>query len=105
MQISALNENTLEKEKARLIKVDPFLIIEYIKSSIEILMNLKIEEHDESDEEHPKKKKKSATHRSSMVSVGSTESLEDPPKDYEIMIQKLEAEVRSHIRVIFYHYH
>ncbi len=23
----------------------------------------------------------------------------DPPKDYEIMVQKLEAEVRSHIRV------
>jgi hypothetical protein len=34
----------MELEKMRLLDTDPFIIIEYVKSSIEILINLKKEE-------------------------------------------------------------
>ncbi len=36
----------LEEEKARLEEVDSFVILDYIRSSVEILMNLKMEEHE-----------------------------------------------------------
>ena len=52
-------------------------------------MNLKLEEH-EIDEI---KKENSGKMNNSDI------SLDDPPKDYEIMLQKLEAEIRNHIRV------
>lgn len=29
----------------------------------------------------------------------STRSMDEPPKDYEIMLQKYEAEVRNHIKI------
>lgn len=35
----------LEEEKARLDDIDSFVILDYIRSSVEILMNLKMEEH------------------------------------------------------------
>ena len=36
-----------EQEKAKLRQVDPHTVIEYIRSSVEILMNLKQEEFEE----------------------------------------------------------
>jgi len=39
---------------------------------------------------------------SSRVTMSSNESfvsLEEPPKDYELMLQKYEAEVRNHIKI------
>lgn len=38
------NSEKLKEEKEELVDVDPLLLIEYIKSSIEILINIKIEE-------------------------------------------------------------
>lgn len=35
----------LLKERKKLRDTDPFTILEYIKASIEILMNMKMEEH------------------------------------------------------------
>ena len=54
-----MSEEQLEVERNKLTDISPFIIIEYIKSSIEILMNMKIEENDadKSSEEKPKKKK------------------------------------------------
>ena len=63
-------------------------MIEYIKSSIEILMNLKLEEHEL--EQQLRKEDKT---------IDSEASLGEPPKDYEQMLHKLEGEVRNHIRV------
>ena len=39
-----MNERTLEKEKEKLLERDGFVILEYIRSSIEIIMSLKIED-------------------------------------------------------------
>ena len=58
---------------------DPLLILDYIRSSIEILMNLR------SDHQTPKS--------------ASESSNTDPQRDYEQMVQRLEAETRNHIRV------
>ena len=43
-QIDAYNEDILAEERDRLRETNPFTILEYIKTSIEILMNMKIEE-------------------------------------------------------------
>lgn len=37
----------LTKERKKLREVDPFTILDYVKTSIEILMNMKMEESDE----------------------------------------------------------
>lgn len=70
-------------EKARLQKLDTFLLIEYIRSSIEIAMNMNTEQKEESH------------------NLGKSEeaSIQDIRKGYEIVIQKLEEEVRGHIRI------
>lgn len=59
-----------------------FTIIDYIRSTVEIIMNLKAEEVKES--------------LNSQQVVGSTEN---PPIEYEQLLQNLEAEVRSHVRM------
>eukprot|EP00831_Metopus_contortus_P040709 TRINITY_DN31892_c0_g1_i2.p1 TRINITY_DN31892_c0_g1~~TRINITY_DN31892_c0_g1_i2.p1 ORF type:complete len:347 (+),score=72.02 TRINITY_DN31892_c0_g1_i2:1-1041(+) len=79
-EISKFNEKKYESEKSVLLDKDPLLILEYIKSSIEIIMNIKAEDA------CPDSFRGEITPR-------------EPPKDYELIIQKLEAEVRSHIRV------
>lgn len=47
---------------------------------------------EETDEKKDKKKPK-------MSESDSMRSLDEPPKDYESMLQKYEAEVRNHIKV------
>jgi hypothetical protein len=42
--LDKIDEDHLSKEKVKLIKQDGFQILEYIRSSIEIIMNLKIED-------------------------------------------------------------
>ncbi len=42
-----MSEGVLEEERARLHEVDSFTILEYIKTSVEILMNLKFEEQEQ----------------------------------------------------------
>jgi hypothetical protein len=96
----------LLKERKRLKDIDPFTILDYIKTSIEILMNMKREEEDTDpkDKKKPKHKRtKSNNNSSSGVLVSDTESMlsstDDPPKDYEAMLQKYEGEVRNHIKI------
>ena len=45
LQIDAYNEEVLQEERERLKDTNSFTILEYIKTSIEILMNMKMEEH------------------------------------------------------------
>ena len=40
-----MNDDKLEEERDRLREVDSFTVLDYIRTSVEILMNLKIEEH------------------------------------------------------------
>ena len=74
----------LDIEREKLKELDEFTVLDYIRSSIEILMNLKIEEH-EGDGEPQRSKLKVPK--------------EESQTDYEETIQKLEADVRNHISV------
>ena len=44
VQIDNYNEDKLKVERKKIKDTDPFTIIDYIKTSIEILMNMKMEE-------------------------------------------------------------
>jgi hypothetical protein len=44
-EIDGYNENMFSKEKKAMSHIDGFTLIDYIKSSIEILMNMKLEEN------------------------------------------------------------
>ena len=46
-EIDNYNEEFFNEEKRQLKKVDGFTLIDYIKSAIEVLMNMKVEEQDE----------------------------------------------------------
>ncbi len=47
-EIVGLNDDQLEKEEGRLMEIDSLALIEYIKTSIEILLNLKMETSNQS---------------------------------------------------------
>ena len=58
-EIDNYTEEQFKKEKELMKEVDGFTLIDYIKSSVEILMNMKIEENDnQSSEEKVKKKER-----------------------------------------------
>jgi len=65
----------LQKERKKLRDTSAFTVLDYIKTSIEILMNMKMEEHDEGG------KIKNGTGLFS--DTESLKSTDDPPKDYE----------------------
>ena len=46
-EIDGYNEELFKEEKRQLREIDGFTLIDYIKSSIEVLMNMKVEEQDE----------------------------------------------------------
>jgi len=46
-EIDNYNEDFFKEEKEQMGHLDVFTLIDYIKSSIEILMNMKVEEQDE----------------------------------------------------------
>lgn len=93
----------LMKERKKLRDVDSFTILDYIKTSIEILMNMKMEEseNDKKKEKGGKNKHLNSSNSSKVVHTDSesSRSMEEPPKDYESMLQKYEAEVRNHIKI------
>ncbi len=95
----------LAKERKKLKDVDSFTILDYIKTSIEILMNMKMEENGTPSTKTRKTKREKELFEISKSAAGiisdteSMRSMEDPPKDYEQMLQKYEAEVRNHIKI------
>lgn len=91
-----MESNQVEAEKEKLKDADEFMILDYIRSSIEILMNLKIEEYEEEFEEKMKKWIKEM--KKSEKEVENSDE-DDAPNNYEKLIQKLEADVWNHISV------
>lgn len=85
----------LSKERKRLKEIDHFTILDYIKTSIEILMNMKMEEGGDGEANkslanHKKLSKQNKENSNSGVLVGgvisdteSMKSMDEPPKDYE----------------------
>ena len=80
-----------------------YFIIEYIKSSIEILMNMKLDESENKTVTKYKPTSRPYFKKDDKPVLDDTSKsiLTDyePPKEYEKVIQKLEADVRNHIRV------
>lgn len=59
-EIDNYNEDQFKIEKDQMKEVDGFTLIDYIKSSIEILMNMKIEENEHTPKRTKKKKPEDA---------------------------------------------
>lgn len=106
--------------------VDCFQILEYIRSSIEIIMSLKIDDLERNDKKGVQQSEAQSeiSGNETCVSKITVESqnliqqsmkealihmvkngdknkskLKEPPKEYERIIQKLEADIRGHIRL------
>jgi len=69
-------------------------LIEYIKSSIEILINLKVEEKINALKEN---REKSSQSNNKFQSSNSED--DDDVNEYEKLLRQLESEIRTHIRV------
>ena len=78
--VKSYNDESQNKERESLRDANPLILIEYIKSSIEILGNLKAE-------------------GGSCNKSLSESAVSETQENYEDQIQKLEAETRMHIRV------
>ena len=89
VQIAKYNKDNYIQEKEKLKDADPFVVVEYIKSSFEMIMSMKL---DNCNNSKCSAKEFSNSRRNDPISV---EAL----ADYEEMLQKLEAEARNHIRV------
>lgn len=113
-QIDNFNEDQFGKERDRLLKFDSLTVLDYIRTSIEILMQMKLEEEKTvgAAKEDPQGESKKLTRKASSISGTSqqnlqqqtplsstSKSIELPPKEYEQQLQLYEAEVRNHIKV------
>jgi len=85
--VESYSKGKQEEEEESLKEADPFLIIEYVKSSIDILMNCQMER---------------AVQMAEAKREAENESRQDCPRDLEQLTQSLEAEVRLHIRVMLF---
>jgi len=110
-EIVNLDDDRLEREQQRLLAVDTMSLVEYIKTSIEILLNLKMETSmsvptGHGFSHHNRNNQRANTDNSpqldnSHITNGSTSTTanKEPPKAYEEIIQKLENDIRNHIRI------
>lgn len=90
-------DNTIDSEKVdeeldKLKNVETLTLVEYIKSWVEIVMSMKVQDTDEKVEEGVKERMK-------QLHTEGKYDLSQSPEEYEKIIQKLEAEVRNHISV------
>ena len=71
----------MNDERENLAKTNPLVILDYIKNTIEILVESKVDERLES------------------LKKNHTEENEEKSNEYEILLRKLESDIRQHIRV------
>ena len=89
-ELSGFNKHKLEEEKKALKNTNSLLLIDYIRTSVEILINMRKDED------------ALINIKDDSILSESIKSFKEIPKAYEDQLQKLEEEVRSHIRVLFY---
>lgn len=118
-----LDEQDKNEQRMIIFEMDSYVIMEYIKSSVEVILSVKYEEIEkkllEKDLSHlldPNSNQKSLkkTNQQYIKSINQAKeksievmsscrsnfsTMEGPPKVYEEIIQGLEAEVRKHIRI------
>ena len=112
-QISNLNETVLNTEQQTLLDTEDLLLIDYIKTSIEILLNIKCDQNygstkDRGGADRDPTTKGDSVNKGAYQSVDSNNSClssmqsfqrESCPKMFEEIIQKLESDIRLHIRM------
>jgi hypothetical protein len=76
-KIEGMNTISMNEERENLKKTNPLTLMEYIKTSIDILIDLKVEERLEK----------------------SKKNTDEDDQDYETLLKKLESDIRGHIRV------
>lgn len=87
-QIENFNKDKEGFEKDKLLKTSPLLLLDYIRSSIEIIISLKVQEQLELN------KVKSSTELN-----GLSTNDDETPNEYEKLLRQLEGEIRNHIKV------
>lgn len=87
-----IDSEKVDEELDKLKNVETITLIEYIKSCIEIVMGMKVEESESKIDEVVKQRMKDLHNQGQY-------DLSQSPEEYEKIIQKLEAEVRNHISV------
>lgn len=87
-----IDSEKVDEELDKLKNVETITLIEYIKSCIEIVMSMKLEESEDKVNEMVKQRMKDLHNKGEY-------DLSQSPEEYEKIIQKLEAEVRNHISV------
>lgn len=112
-QDNEYEESVVEEEKCRLAQLGNLVVVDYISSSMDILLSLKIEQavldqqttnpHDiyinSSRGGHGPLHQNDGTESQRSSNQSSLTNREGPPKIYEEIIVGLEAEVRKHIRI------
>ena len=77
-------------------------VLDYIKTQIEILMQMKLEDEKETLNDKPKPKHDrfgGGDNGAASEFTSTFQSIDLPPKEYEQQLQQYEAEVRNHIKV------
>lgn len=98
-------DDQLTRERDRLDKQDSLTVIEYIRSSIEILLHMNRDEGDSAKEardsrgHHHQQQFKNLEDAAPSDFSSTFQSIDFPPKEYETQLQAYEAEVRNHIKV------
>ena len=127
-ELDKITDEILEDEKVKLEQISGFQVLEYVRTSIEIIMNLKIEDLEKEFQNRNLFEKDSQATDIDAMSIQSNnliqQSMKDalanmmetqesarsqlssrpdvvrgPPKKYEKILQKLESDIRGHIRL------
>lgn len=81
------DDNRRDEEREKLRKTNPKIVLEYVKSSIDILISTTVKE----------KLEKISANNSDLINLDETEV-----NEYEKQLRQVESEIRNHIRVSFY---
>lgn len=115
-EIDRFGQDQFKKERERLLKFDSLTVLDYIKTSIEILMQIKDDGNDKGNGNNnggsnwlenlnysnlnSNRGNNPTTRDLNDTALSSTfKSIDLPPKEYEQQLQQYEAEVRNHIKV------
>ena len=101
--IEKLDEKDLIQEREKLKASDPFVIINYIKTSIDILIDLKVEELYEDRFINNKKENDNKVKNEGPglpADSNNKEPQEEEMNEYEVLLIKAEADIRSHLKVL-----
>ena len=110
-EIDRFSQDQLKKERERLLKFDSLTVLDYIKTSIEILMQIKGEGADSSKNNDARAAfgLENVAYSSNInqnkdklndTGLSSTfKSIDLPPKEAELQMQQYEEDIRNHIKV------